>query len=50
MEQIPSVGLLNTLRRSALGVHIAMDGKLWDPARTKKREVHPGKFELYETS
>jgi L-asparaginase len=33
----------------APGVHIAMDGRLWDPNLTEKKEISSGKFQLVET-
>lgn len=39
---------LQVLGEGKPGIHIAMDGKLWDPALTEKREVGPGRFQLWE--
>jgi len=39
---------LKTLHTGAPGVWIAMDGRLWDPDLTIKKEVAPGKFGLVE--
>jgi L-asparaginase len=39
---------LKILRSGRPGVYIAIDGQLWDPDVTEKREVEPGKFRLVE--
>lgn len=39
---------IRSFREGCRGVFIAMDGKLWNPDKTDKLEVSPGKFELTE--
>lgn len=40
---------LSVLRAGTPGIWIAMDGRLWNPATTEKREVSPGVFKLVDT-
>ena len=40
---------LSQINRAPNGVYIAMDGKLWDPTITIKKEIGDGKYKLEET-
>lgn len=39
---------LSRLEAGVSGVHIAMDGRLWDPDMTEKHEITPGIYRLVE--
>jgi len=39
---------LNALTSDEAGVFVAIDGRLWDPDKTEKKEIAPGKWTMVE--